>query len=106
MDGKYETYFKTKAKDTTTIIELTLTTPQTFDVLSLQENIAIGQRIESFIAEYKDGNEWKQLAQGTTVGYKRLIRFKEVTAKKVRLRIISSRLNPTLSEFGLYKSAK
>lgn len=106
LDGKYNTFFTTKAKDTTTIVELTLYAAKTFDVLSLQENIAVGQRIENFVLEYKDGNDWKQLAKGTTIGYKRLLRFKEVTAKEIRLRILSSRLNPTLSEFGLYKLAK
>jgi alpha-L-fucosidase len=106
LDEKYNTYFTTKAKDTTTIIELVLPANQTFDVLSLQENIAIGQRIENFVLEYKDGNEWKQLAEGSTVGYKRLIRFKEITAKELRLKILSSRQNPTISEFGLYKLVK
>ncbi|MNT39265.1 hypothetical protein D3C72_1754960 [compost metagenome] len=71
-------------------------------MLSLQENIAIGQRIEKFEAEYFDGTEWKNFASGTTVGYKRLIKFAPVTAKQVRFKIISSRLNPTLAEFGLY----
>ena len=32
--------------------------------------------------------------------YKRLIRVKEVTAKQVRLRILSSRLNPTYLNIG------
>ena len=103
LDGKYETYFTTKAKDTTAIVELTLTAAKTFDVLSLQENITIGQRIERFILEYKEGSEWKKLVEGTTVGYKRLIRFNKITADRIRLRIESSRLNPTISEFGLYK---
>jgi len=106
LDGKGDTYFTTEAKDTTTTIELILPAAKTFDVVSLQENIAIGQRIESFVLEYKDGTEWKQLAKGSTVGYKRLLRFKEITAKELRLRILSSRLNPTLSELGLYKLAK
>jgi len=106
VDGKYDTYFITKGKDSSTSINLILTAAKTFDVLSLQENISVGQRIENFMLEYKDGNSWKPLAEGTTVGYKRLIRFKEVTAKEVRLRILSSRLNPALSEFGLYKLAK
>lgn len=106
LDTKYATHFTTKAKDTTTTIELIVPVARTFDVLCLQENITIGQRIESFVAEYKDGNEWKLLTQGTTVGYKRLLRFKEVTAKEIRINILSSRLNPTLSELGLYKLAK
>ncbi len=104
LDGKYDTYFTTKANDTTTIIELILPRAQTFDVLSLQENIAVGQRIEKFVLEYRKGHQvWKKIAEGTTVGYKRLIRFNKVTAAQIRLRILSSRLNPTLSEFGLYK---
>jgi alpha-L-fucosidase len=75
-------------------------------VLSLQENIGIGQRVEKFVFEYKDGEEWKLIAEGSTIGYKRLLKFNAVTAKQVRLRILSSRLNPTLSAFGLYKLAE
>ena len=71
----------------------------------LQENISVGQRIEKFELEYWDGKEWKKAAEGTTVGYKRLLQFDAVTADKVRLKIISSRLNPTISEMGLYMDA-
>lgn len=106
LDNKYQTYWTTKGSDTTAVIELQFPSLQTFDVLSLQENIAVGQRIERFVLEYQQGNDWKQAAEGTTVGYKRLIRFAPVTAQKVRLRILSSRLNPTLSEIGLYKQNK
>lgn len=106
LDGNYKTYWTTKASDTSAVIELQFQAPQTFDVVALQENIAIGQRIEKFVLEYRQGNDWKQAAEGTTVGYKRLIRFAPVRAQKVRLRILSSRLNPTLSEIGLYQQKK
>jgi alpha-L-fucosidase len=102
-DNNYKTYWTTKGKDTTAVIEFDLGKNKTFDVLSLQENIAVGQRIEKFVLEYKDGSKWKKAAEGTTVGYKRLIRTSPVSARKIRLRILSSRLNPTLSGFGLYK---
>jgi hypothetical protein len=68
----------------------------------LQENIQIGQRIESFVLEGWINGAWQKLTEGTTVGYKRLIRFNTVTTDRVRLRILKSRLNPTLSSFGLY----
>lgn len=106
IDQSYETFFTTKGKDTTTTIEFTLPAAKTFDVLSLQENISIGQRVEKFVLEYKDGTEWKQIAEGSTVGYKRLLKFNAVTAKQIRLHILSSRLNPTLSSFGIYKLAE
>ncbi len=103
LDNDDATYWTTRGKDTTAIIEFDLKGNKTFDVLLLQENIRIGQRIEKFSLEYWDGQEWKAITGGTTVGYKRLLRFDPVTANKVRLRIESSRLNPTLAEFGLYK---
>ena len=53
MDGKITTAFTTKTGDTTTI-HFHLQQPSTFDVLLLQENITIGQRIEDFVLEYKE----------------------------------------------------
>lgn len=106
LDDKYTTHWTTKGSDTTAVITFNLPAPQTFDVLLLQENITVGQRIESFVLEYKDGGEWKKITESTTVGYKRLLRFNPVTASQVRLRILSSRLNPTLSAVGLYQQAK
>ncbi|MBL7817173.1 MAG: alpha-L-fucosidase [Saprospiraceae bacterium] len=103
LDGKNNTHFTTKGQDTTTTIELNLNGMKTFDVLLLQENIRIGQRIESFKLEYWDKNAWKEVITGTTVGYKRLMRFDAITTNKVRLHILSSRLNPTIAELGLYK---
>lgn len=106
LDGDYSSYFTTRKADTTAVVELQLAGQQTFDVLQLQENIAIGQRIEKFTLEYWDGQTWRKATEGTTVGYKRLLRFEPVTAGKVRLKILSSRLNPALSEIGLYKLAR
>jgi alpha-L-fucosidase len=103
LDGRYNTHWTTMGSDTTALIELELNGSKTFDLLLLQEAITVGQRIEKFVLEYFDGGEWKKITEGTTVGYKRLIRFDPITASKVRLRILSSRLNPTLAELGLYK---
>jgi alpha-L-fucosidase len=104
LDNKYASYFTTKGKDTTTTIEFIVPEPVIFDVISLQENITVGQRIEGFEVEYKDAAGWKRIATGTTVGYKRLLRLEApVRVRQVRLKITASRLNPTLSAFGLYK---
>ena len=72
----------------------------------LLENISIGQRIEKFVLEYREGGGWKMICKGTTVGYKRLLRFNPVSTNVVRLRIESSRLNPTIAAIGLYKQAE
>jgi alpha-L-fucosidase len=85
-------------------LEFRLPKERTFDRLMLQEDISVGQRIESYRVEAWSDNSWKLVARGTTVGYKRLLRFPAVTCDKVRLVIDSSRTSPTLSSFGLYKS--
>ncbi len=103
FDGNDATNWTTAGQDTAATIDLVLAGPKTFDVLLLQENIRIGQRVEKWALEYKDGSQWKRITEGTTIGYKRLLRFAPVTTGEVRLRILSSRLNPTIAEFGLYK---
>jgi alpha-L-fucosidase len=106
LDTAYATYWTTTGRDTTATLSFALPAPRVFDVLQLQENITMGQRIESFVLEYQSGTAWKTAAMGTTVGYKRILRFAPVRAQHLRLRILSARLHPTLSAIGLYKQAE
>jgi alpha-L-fucosidase len=87
-------------------IHLDLKGDKTFDVLSLQEDILHGQRVEQFVFQVENHGEWVQVASGTTIGYKRLLQFPPVTARRVRLRILSSRLDPIIAKVGLYKLAQ
>jgi alpha-L-fucosidase len=84
FDKNYATYWTTKGKDSCAVIELQLKNKTTFNGLMLQENITIGQRIENFELQYFDGKRWQNAAEGTTVGYKRLLQFNPVTTNKVR----------------------
>jgi alpha-L-fucosidase len=74
----------------------------TFNVAMLQEDISKGQRVEKFIIETLANKQWDTIATGTTIGYKRLIRFPEVKADEIRLTIVSSRATPYVSTFALY----
>lgn len=103
LDGNKNTYWTTEDGSSTAEFEFELEDEKTFDVLLLQEEIKVGQRIEEFVLEYWDGEQWKKATEGTTVGYKRLLRFDPITTDKVRLTINAARLNPTLKNFGLYK---
>ncbi|MGZ3756583.1 MAG: alpha-L-fucosidase [Mucilaginibacter sp.] len=99
---KPSVYWTTSGKDTSATIEFKSKASVTFNLLQLQENISVGQRIEKFKLQYDDAGEWKEIALGTTVGYKRIILFKPVIATHVRLVIESSRSNPTLLSAGLF----
>jgi alpha-L-fucosidase len=101
-DGNKETYWTTDDWTASADVEFDLGGDRTFNVAELVEHIRTGQRISAFVLEAWDGGNWKEFARGTTVGYKRLLRFNEVTASKVRLRVLDSRVCPTLSGFGLY----
>ncbi len=102
LDNKLDTYWTIPDTVSTAWLEIILPSEKTFNCIMLQENILIGQRIEKFHIEFWDGNSWQFLTDGTTVGYKRLLKFPEVTTNKIKIIIEQSRTNPTLSSFGLY----
>ncbi len=105
----YESFFQkrellTGREDIT--LNFVLTAEISFDVVMLQEDIMTGQRIEKFHLDYWNGEEWIKFTEGTTVGYKQLLRFSPVETNKVRLVIEQSRANPLLANFGLFKLNK
>ena len=71
----------------------------------LQEDITKGQRIEAFAIEALTDNGWKEVAKGTTVGYKRLLRFPTIKADQLRIKILESRLNANISQVAAYYAA-
>lgn len=58
-----------------------------FNVIELAEQIRHGQRIESFSVEVLEDNVWKTIFEGTTIGYKRLLRLPLLNAEKIRINI-------------------
>ncbi|HJQ53549.1 MAG TPA: hypothetical protein VJ825_06870, partial [Gemmatimonadaceae bacterium] len=73
-----------------------------FNLIMLGEDIARGQRVESFAIDAWTGTAWKQIAAGTTIGYKRLIETKTVRTPKVRIRILARRAPESIASFGLF----
>jgi alpha-L-fucosidase len=105
IDSSKSSYWTTSDGIDSAVLEFDLPASRTFNVALLQEHIRLGQRVEEFSLEARDDGTWRRFAGGTTIGYKRLIRFPEVTAQKIRLRILKSRSSPTLAAFGLYMKA-
>ena len=105
IDGRSKTCWLATDNREPINIELELDKQAVINCLELQEEIILGQRIEAFKLEVRDEQDWHQVAKGTTVGYKRLITFPEIPAKKLRLVITSSRSAPALKKLGLYKLA-
>lgn len=88
-------------------IVISLPEKQRFNRVMLQEDIArFGQRVERFSIDVWLGNRWFEVAQGTTIGYKRIVRLPLTEAERVRVRITSARVGATLSEVGLYRAVE
>ncbi len=104
IDNNESSYWMTDEDVDSAAIEFQLSNHQTFDCAMLQENILVGQRIEQFHLDGWDGFRWQRIAEATTVGYKRLLRFPSVRTDRVRLVIEKSRTSPTLANFGLFKA--
>ena len=72
------------------------------NVVMLREDISKGQRMEAFTVEALTADGWKEIAKGTTVGSKRLIRIPAVEARQLRVKVDACRLAANISEVAAY----
>ena len=106
IDGNYDTYWATDDDILTASFEIDLSAPKTFNRLLIQEYIPLGQRVASFNVEYlnSETNEWVVITEATTIGYKRILRFSEITAQKIRVNITNSLACPVINNVELYNA--
>lgn len=102
-DGDAATYWCTDDGVTTGEAEIDLGAKTTFDVVKLRERIELGQRVEKFAVDAWAGDGWKEVASGTTIGPRRVLRIPPVETNKVRLRVLGALACPAISELSLYK---
>ena len=108
MDGQDDTYWTTDDGANTGTLLLDLGGVQSFDVVSIEEAIQFGQRINQYRVEYRDAaGQWHELASGQTIGGKRLCRTGIVKGDQVRITVtVPEGKVPMVSEVGVYKASK
>lgn len=72
------------------------------NLVMLQEDITKGQRVEAFRVEAWMNGQWTQIAEGTTVGYKRMVRFPEVKTDRLRIKVLNSRLSANICKVAAF----
>ncbi|WP_260255446.1 alpha-L-fucosidase, partial [Elizabethkingia anophelis] len=78
-------------------------TPVIFNRIMLQEAVSThGERVESHAVDAWIDGEWKEIATATNIGYKRILRFSEVTTRKIRLRVLQDRGSVAISRIAAY----
>ena len=106
VDGDPETYWATDDGITSGSLILDFGAPTTFNRFLTQEYIPLGQRVKKFSIEAWVNDEWQTIDTQTTIGFKRILRFDNVTATKLRLHILDSKACPTISNIEVYHAPK
>lgn len=68
----------------------------------IQEDIAKGERIREYVIEALENKEWKQVAEGVSVGHKRIHELHNLQAQQIRLRVVKAAATPQIKSVALY----
>ncbi|MCL3780800.1 alpha-L-fucosidase [Prolixibacteraceae bacterium JC049] len=104
-DGDKNSYWATDDNTINASLIFEFKKPVTFNRFLAQEYIALGQRVKAFSLEIKtDEGKWKEIADETTIGYKRILRLPTVTTKVIRFAVKDAKACPTISNIELYNA--
>lgn len=90
------------------VLEIELPEYRSFDLIQLQEDISLGQRVSNFEVQIQDfdvaleNHGWWTIAKGTTIGYKRIIPVEPRMARKLRVVVTGSQGRPALGGVSLF----
>jgi len=89
----------------TAVAEVDLGKTVTIGLARLEEDIARGQCVARYAVQGRvDGaGEWRELARGTTVGYRKVDRFEPAALRRVRVVVEDAVATPRPLRIGLYR---
>ena len=102
LDGDAKTYWATDDGVTSASLELDFGREVGFNRFLVQENIALGQRVKKFSVQVLDGRDWRTIAEQTTIGHKRILRFPRVKTRKLRFVIKDAKACPTITNIEIF----
>jgi len=102
LDGNYDNYWAAAAGQTSASVELDFGQPRFFNRILIQEYVNLGQRVSAFAVEKEVEGKWMPLAQGTTIGYTRILRVPDSEAQKIRINFLEGKGEPLIGELGVY----
>jgi alpha-L-fucosidase len=101
-DDNSETYWTTDDGITTGTLSIQLNESKLIKYVVLQEYIKLGQRVKRFTIEVWKDDAWKEIAAGTTIGYKRILKVEPTETTKVRVSILDARVCPLIATVQLF----
>ena len=103
-DGDFNTYWTTPDGQMQASVEVDFGKSVSFNRLLIQEFVNLGQRVKAFSLEKEINGNWEKIAEGTTIGYKRILRFADTEAQKIRINFLDGKGIPVISEIGVFSA--
>lgn len=101
--GEDDAYWATEDGVTTGDVTLEWNEPQDVEYVTIQEHIALGQRVRSFEIDVMRDGEWQNaVVKATTVGYKRILPIEGAGVSAVRVRFTDSRGELAIARVAVY----
>lgn len=103
-DGDFDTYWSTPDGQIQAAVEIDFGKSVSFNRLMIQEFVNLGQRVKAFTLEKEVDGIWEKITSGTTIGFKRILRFPDTEAQKIRINFLEGKGIPVISEVGVYSA--
>ncbi len=85
------------------VVQLKLNRVVRIDHIVIMEDIAQGERVRQYRLEALTGpDQWKPIAQGESIGHKRIYRFPEMEVGAVRFTVTKSMAEPRIRSLAVY----
>ncbi len=91
-----------ETKGTGEVVELTIDKPVTIDHVITMEGITQGERVREYIIEGMIDGNWEKIAEGISIGHKKIDRFDPVAVESVRIRVVKSAAKPIIRKLAVY----
>jgi alpha-L-fucosidase len=102
FDGNPSTSWKAADEEKTGWVSVDLGKPEKIGAIALEEAGDFDKFIQKYKVEYKQGEDWKTLFEGKTIGAAYLKSFLPVTAQVFRIFILESKKTPELKDVKLF----
>lgn len=87
LDNDTQSYWATDDEVAEAFVEISFDEPAAVNTVQIREYIPLGQRVKGFRIEAEAGGEFLEIANGITIGNRRLIKFETVVTNKIRIHL-------------------
>jgi alpha-L-fucosidase len=104
LDQKPDTYWATDDGVQSGTLEIDFGHEIEFNRFLVQEAVALGQRVKKFSVRIFRNERYETVAEGTTVGYKRLLLFPMVKTNRLQFVISASKASLVISNVEIFRA--